>query len=478
MKRYLGFILVAFVLFTTFKVNAQDTDSLVDSLTTIDENIRGYFPRWKVCETDLQIQIHQAFTLYGFDKDKLNMQQIEILAAPRSIDEEYSEILTISCGEAYLNSVEIEAYIPDKLVDILTGRREYLGRTPSGKDYCFIEIPVEIPVTSSQAQAIVSYLEPTNVTHAITISLFEQSLKIGNSGFWLLNKIGNDQIGYHFWEAGEAKAMLKRPLYANKDPKTRGKIPYLINLYVGAGYRIASGINDESSALNWITDRHLNSGPGGKLVAGLDINMPFKPEAGLHINLELPMKSIQDEGIDKYKYCMQTPGENVEFTPNNPRNGQYNIYGVAPLLRSTGQVTLFYNWWLDEKNPENYLRFDLGLGYAEVKEMAVFDSTDALNPTYIHSTVITADGVNGLKTYKPDEFGDWLYFKAEYRNQATWPFGASIQYSNQMFLGRIYFPLLGNWLYIEAKYSTPLRGVRPYEIKNFFMVSPVIRLTI
>ncbi len=470
MKRYLGLFLVAFVLFTSLKVDAQDTDSLVDSLTTIDENIRGYFPRWKVCETDLQIQIHHAFTLYGFEKEKLNMQQIEILAAPRSTDEDYNEILLISCGEAYLNSVEIEAYFPSKLIDILTGRIGYLNRAPFGRDYCFVDVPVEIPVTSSQAQAIVSYLEPTNVIHAITISLFEQTLKVGNSGFWLLNKIGNDQIGYHFWEAGEAKAMLKRPLYANKDPKTRGKLPYLINLYVGAGYRISSGINDENSALSWVTDRLLNSGPGGKLIAGLDINMPFKPEAGLHINMELPLKSIQDEGIDKYKYGMLSPNDLVEFSPSSPRNGQYDIYGVAPLLRSTGQATLFYNWWLDEKNPENYLRFDLGLAYAEVKEVAVFDS--------VYSTVITTDQVNGLKTYKPSEFGDWLYFKAEYRNQATWPFGASIQYSNQMFLGRIYFPLLGNWLYIEAKYSTPLRGVRPYEIKNFFMVSPVIRLTI
>ena len=470
MKRYLRIVLIAFVLFSTLKISAQDSDSLVDSLTTIDENIRGYFPRWKVCETDLQIQIHQAFILYGFGKDELNLQQIEILSAPKSNEEEYSEILQISCGDAYLNSVEIEAYIPTKLVDILSGRREYLGRSPRGRDYCYVDIPAEIPVTTSQAQAIVNYLEPTNVVHAITISLFEQSLKIGNSGFWLSNKLGNDQIGYHFWEAGEAKALLKRPLYANKDARTRGRLPYLINLYIGAGYRITSGINDDASALSWITDRHLNMGPGGKLVAGLDVNMPFKPEAGVHLNLEVPMKAIKDEGIEKSKYSMRTPGDFVDFSPNNSRYGQFDIHGVAPLLRATGQITMFYNWWLNERNPENYLRFDLGLNYAEVSEMAVFDSS--------YSTIITNAGVEGLKTYKPSEFGDWIFLKAEFRNQATWPFGASIQYSNQMLLGRIYFPLFGDWLYIESKYSTPLRSARPHEIKNFFMISPVIRLTI
>jgi len=36
-------------------------------------------------------------------------------------------------------------------------------------------------------------------------------------------------------------------------------------------------------------------------------------------------------------------------------------------------------------------------------------------------------------------------------------------------------------LYLEAKYSTPLRTAseeRPWEIKNFFIISPVIRLNI
>ena len=87
-------------------------------------------------------------------------------------------------------------------------------------------------------------------------------------------------------------------------------------------------------------------------------------------------------------------------------------------------------------------------------------------------------GVQGLKTYKPEKLPAWLYFKVDYRSQAAFPFGASIQISNEIFLGRLYLPLFGNWLYLEGKYSTPLRDARPYEIKNFFMISPVLRLTI
>jgi len=85
---------------------------------------------------------------------------------------------------------------------------------------------------------------------------------------------------------------------------------------------------------------------------------------------------------------------------------------------------------------------------------------------------------DGLKMYHPTEFGDWFFFKLQYRNQAAFPFGMSLQYSNQMLLGRVYIPLLGDWLYLDAKYATPLRGVRPYENQSFYVISPLLRITI
>ena len=77
---------------------------------------------------------------------------------------------------------------------------------------------------------------------------------------------------------------------------------------------------------------------------------------------------------------------------------------------------------------------------------------------------------------KPNEALDWIYAKLEYRNQGSFPFGVSVQYSNQILVGRAYIPVLGDWLYVEGRYSTPLRDPYPFEIENFFMVSPVFRL--
>ena len=90
---------------------------------------------------------------------------------------------------------------------------------------------------------------------------------------------------------------------------------------------------------------------------------------------------------------------------------------------------------------------------------------------------MTTEDVNGLKLYKPNTFGDWVYFKVEYRNQAVYPFGISFQYANQIGLGRVYLPIF-KWLYLEAKYATPLRTKNPFEMDNYFMISPVIRITI
>ncbi|HOQ49728.1 MAG TPA: hypothetical protein PLV01_07865, partial [Candidatus Kapabacteria bacterium] len=167
--------------------------------------------------------------------------------------------------------------------------------------------------------------------------------------------------------------------------------------------------------------------------------------------------------------------DQIQFKEGDVRADISTIAAVAPVIRSTGYATVFYNWWLDKSNPENFFRFDLGINYSEVRETALYhypNTTNGLNYE------ITVENVTGLKTYKPKEFADWMFAKVEYRNQAIFPFGASIQYSNQIMLGRIWLPLFSNWFYLEAKYSTPLRTERPYEIKNFFMISPLLRITI
>jgi hypothetical protein len=485
MKKYL--LLIVFTVFyfginlTEVKSQAIDKAGIIDSLTTIDPDIVSYFPRWKLCEPNLMAQIYQAFVYKGYPKDNLSREDIEILASPKEYPNDPYEILMLTCGRESMNSVEIQSNLSGLLIGFLSGEFVYQGLDKgfphsdnvARRDYCLSEIPREAPVTPSQADIIISYIErPTNVDHAFSLSLFEQTLKIGETGFWIRSIMGTDQVGYPFWTAGESKIVLQRPLYINQDPNTRKGIPYLINAYLGGGYRVQSGLENDNSLLSWIPNRVLNAGPGGKIVFGTDVHAWFHPEAGLSLNLELPLRKIETETIDVGTYGMIPANPDVEFDPNDPR--QYRITNVSHLLRSTGQITAFYHWWLDKKNPENYFRFDLGINYAEVVEAAVYNEPTETGEV----TNLTTMGVRNLNTYKPEEFADWVYFKIDYRSQAAFPFGASVQLSNQVFLGRLYLPLLGNWLYLEGKYSTPLRDARPYEVKNFFMISPVLRLTI
>ncbi|MCK5741937.1 MAG: hypothetical protein KAH48_06960, partial [Chlorobi bacterium] len=393
-------------------------------------------------------------------------------------------ILSVECGSESMNATELEDNL-GLLLDFISGDVPFAtdidGFDLPKRDYCYTDMEPDIPVTIPQQEAIVNFMEPTNVEHSISLSLFEQILKIGDTGFWFKSKIGNDPVGYHFWSAGEAQVLLKKPLYYNKDAATSERIPYLLDIHLGYAYRITSGVNGTNTALNWIGDRALNTIPGGKVVFGTDFHIPVYPELGFHINMELPLETfaipyaIDDQGnyaIDRTK--------GVEFMDNmfkDDRALNPDIYGIgtAPVLMATGQVTAFYNWWMNNKNSENYIRVDLGISYSEVQELAVYkeDKNDGQAKVYFDNKEI-----NGLRTWKPSELGDWVYFKAEYRNSASNPFGFSLQYSNQIFLGRVYLPIFGEWLYLEAKYSTPLRAARPYEATNFFMISPVLRLSI
>ena len=456
---------------------------IIDSLTTIDPEIIKYFPRWKVCEPDLQIQIYQTFLFMGYSKNQLSEQNIEVLAAPREDERDPYELLMITCGTASMNAVQIEYYMGDKLVRFLTGEYIYQGKDRgypadvARRDYCYTDIPIEYPLQASQAQVILDYIkQPTNVKQAFTVSLFEQSLKVGATGFWIRSIIGSDHIGYPFWSAGESKLILQRPLYVNNDYQTRQGIPFLINAYMGGGYRLTTGLG-KNDLFSWVHERTLNAANGGKLIAGFDFHMPFHPALGVSFTAELPLKELTTIGIDRTTYGVYIPKhfDQINFADGDPRPDIATITAVAPILRSTGYLTVFYNWWLNKANPENYLRFDLGMNYSEVREAALYEYPNTTGGTNYE---ISVQNIVGLKTYKPKEFADWLFAKVEYRNQAIYPFGASLQYANQVLLGRVWLPLFNNWFYIEAKYATPLRSARPYEIKNFFMISPLLRITI
>lgn len=489
MRKLLSIIILALVFLGSQNAFAQTT--VVDNLTRIDPEIRKLFPRWKICEPDIQIQVYRAFVLLGYDKAQLSTQNIVVLAAPRILEEDPFELLMITCGDAEMNSVDIEANLSG-LAEYISGSIYYQGSMKGERtdfperDYCYEDIPPAIPATESQAKVIRDFFEPEKSNHAITFSLFEQGLKLGNTGVWFKHKFGTDEVGYQYWSSGEAKIIMKRPLYENDDARTREKIPYLIMAYLGGGYRHTAGIDAESTAFSWVEERLLNAGPGGKVVGGLDFHMPFHPQFGVHFNTEIPLQGVLSENVEYGAYS-KLVNDDIEFSfahrwqdKDYLRNydGSGGVAHTAPLLRGTGQFTFFYDLWLDENNPENYFRIDLGISYAEVIEAAIYEVRDTASDFNL-DTYLETENIEGLRTWKNSEFGDWFYLKGEYRNQAAFPFGVSLQYSNQILLARAYIPIAGDWLYIEGKYSTPLRGRRPYEPEGgFFMISPVLRITI
>jgi hypothetical protein len=450
-------LLIAVSGVSAYRASAQESDSSVFArLTSIDPELLQYFPRWYVCEPDLQAKIFNAFRVLGYRRDNLNQQQVVVTAQPISNEEDPYEILIVECGSERMTAQEMSSNIPNIMTKLSERRRAY----------CYTEIPATRPPTQPQTEAIISFMRPTNVNHSFTLSAFEQTLKVGKSGFWLSNMMGTDQVGYHFWNAGEGKILLQRPLYENEDVSTRRAIQYLINARLGFGYRLSSDPTT-SSILDFIPSRRLDAGYGGKFVGGLDFHMPFHPEFGASVNVELPLRSIDaTQGVDAKTYALTDIGNRnvtAPFYESDP-------IATVNLLRSTGQVTFFYNWWLDPKFPENFFRFDIGINYFEVREAGMFRDT-ALQINYMG-----IDGVRGLRTWKPNEAGDWIYAKLEYRSQNAFPFGASLQYANQILLAHAYVPLLGQWLYIEGKYAQPLRGLRPFEREHVFMISPVLRL--
>ena len=80
----------------------------------------------------------------------------------------------------------------------------------------------------------------------------------------------------------------------------------------------------------------------------------------------------------------------------------------------------------------------------------------------------------------PTQFEDWLYARVDYLNQSGYPFGLSAQIANRNLLLSAYVPVIRNWLFLEAKYSSPVLRDKPapWEYQSFFMISPVLRFEI
>jgi len=468
--------------FASTQIYANDIH--VDSLSSINPELKKFFPRWKVCEPDLQFKIYQSFIVLGFDIDKLDQQNIQVMTAPFNKDKDKSyDVLLLQCGSEAMTSRELDRDM-SKITDILSGKRNYKSdskdKSRATIDYCHHIIPAEIPIKDTEAEVIEDFMRHDNKGQYMSFSLFEQVLKIGESSFWLISKTGNDQIGYPFWLAGENKIILKKPLYQNKDINTMKTYKNLINAYLGAGYKINQGLDGTGLFNNWVSRGMLNSHPKGKINFGFDFHMPFHPDAGVNFNIEIPTTNIENEVVDQGLY-LQTPATN-RILSSSIGDNNIDVSLLSPetstsyILGTTGQATLFYNLWLDKNNPENFFKIQLGVSYNEVSEYVIYPEIDSAENKGNGKFRLAKKDISGLTMIKNDEFMDWLYTKVEYRNQAVWPFSISAQISNQIFLTRAYMPLFGNWFYLEAKFATPLRTALPYELENFFIISPVLRI--
>jgi len=457
-QRYLHFFLLCIISMSGFGVmtaQAQTSDSLaLASLKSVDPGLLPYFPRWSVCEPNLQLQIFQVFKLDGRPAENLDMRTILITSAPiKDPKNPDYNILLIECGKEKMTADQVDSKLKTLVSTLISPKRPY----------CYQDVPVASAPSQAQIEAITNYLEmPTNTTHSYSLSAFEQTLKIGKEdGYWIRSVIGTEGAGLPFISSGEAKVMVQHPLYVNEDIATRKAIPNLLHFHIGMGYRMQDTSN---GMLNFLPQRRMNAAYGGKGIFGFDFHAPFEPNFGITFHVEVPL-----QGIDTLKTVERATY--AAYFKNNPASPRDPLV-VAPLLRITGNTGLFYNWWLDPENPENYVRFDLGINYTEVREVALNRLGNVTGPFALN------DKVDGLTFFHPTEFLDWLYAKVEYRNQSTFPFGLSAQYSNQIFLGRLYLPLLGEWLYLDARYSIPLRSEsRPFD-QSVFMISPVLRLNI
>ncbi len=510
------FVVTAGLIGREVQAQVVDRQAVINDLNTIDENIKKWFPRWRVCEPDLQMQVYNSFLYRGVPKSEIDFGLVEILAAPKAdnADTEY-QILAITCGQTTISGDQIDSWLPSMLISFLAGEFHYIDPPgddlsrgdaffgieegdPYTREYCYTDIPVEAPLSPSSASAIIDFLHPTNKQHVFTLSAFEQTVKIGATGFWLTSTMGMDEISMPFWYTGQNAITLQRPLIENNFT-TKDRIPYLLNIQLGGAYRTSNGINGDSDLFSWVPDRVLNSSNSGYLVLGADFHLPIEgyTEAGISAHMSFPLKSVEGGDINLGDYgaynslnaqLIAPPyHDGLDVVPVVGANGEGNA--VVPMIQESGKFSAFYHWWLNEKNPENYVRMDLGFSFCNVEETGLYYTHDSkikpIETTQVYN-IATKDQLGnngekvfeGLKTWKSEQVADWIYLKAEYRHQKAYPFGVSAQLSNGLFMGRVWLPLFGEWFYLEAKYSTPIHDVRPYELENFYMISPVIRLAI
>lgn len=485
----------------TAPADTGNVGGIPKGLTQIDDRAIPFLSKWTICESQVQKMIQGWFknTLSrdpGVDLGKINIQ-----GEPKRNGR--FEIYRIQCGSAVAVRKEIDDMMLPAMKDLLA---QPVGEEGEEK-YCH-DFTAQSAVGSKVGNEIQqkvgigenNYRMPTGGRQYFSLSAFEQFLRVGATNWWLQNYIGNDASGYQFWHAGEAKVIARRPLIDNSDNTTRRVIPNLLKFHLGYAYRLNDIVDNKSLLGDLAPKRQLNISGQGRMVAGMEAFIPLGEDMrssvlGVNVNLELPIARINESAvIDPTTYTKinlknEAKGERLEIIGPHPtgevefpkKDGIVQDFVTSPLLRTSGQVTFFYTWWWEvegsENPPDNIFRAELGVNYTEVQDVAIVRNIKTGLHHFMQNN-IRGIGGPGLVNYRPESIMDWIFAKFEYRNETTFPFGASVQLSNQIFMADFYFPLFGNWMYLEAKYAVPIRDKRPYELSSYFMISPVFRILI
>lgn len=208
-KRYVKLytMIIAFVcslsIVSTAKAVTSDSLALA-RLKSIDPGLLPYFPRWNVCEPNLQLQILQVFKLDGRPSENLDMRSIMITSAPVKDPKnpEYN-VLLVECGSEKMSADQVDSKMRTLLITLINPKRPY----------CYNDIPTASPPSQAQIEAITNYLEmPTNTTQSFSFSAFEQTMKFGKEdGYWVRSIVGTEGAGYPFMSSGEAKSASSAP---------------------------------------------------------------------------------------------------------------------------------------------------------------------------------------------------------------------------------------------------------------------------
>ncbi len=484
-----------------------------NAFKNIDDRALPFLSRWTVCEAQVQKIIQQQFKTAGREPGP-DLAKISIWGEPKK-NGKY-ELYQIKCGSAIIVKKEIDELMLQGVKDLIA---EPVGAEGEEK-YChdFVAVSNVGGKVTNEIEKKVGVGEnnfrmPTGGRQYYSLSVFDQMLRVGSTNWWIHNTIGNDNMGYHFWYAGEAKITAMRPLIDNYDNNTRRVVPNLLKLSGGVVYRLNDDAGNQNPRfIDFLGKRRLNMGPDPKIAVSFEGVLPLGEDnktsvIGARINLEQPIQGINQSvplaeplSFSRVNFDSDNripSNERLQLLASHPRFGEQpqfitqrkasgiDVQTITPLLRTVAQATLFYTWWLEvegaENPPDNIFRVDAGINYSEVTETALVQTGGQFGPVYFATpssvAPLSRDG-RGLINYRPQNVLDWIFLKFEYRNETSYPFGFSFQYSNQILLGTAYLPIFGNWLYVEAKYAHVLRELRPYEQQAYFMISPVFRVLI